>query len=115
MNRRKLLLSGLLLIVIGSSLCVYLMEYRAVPIGNLLATPGDYESNLLTIGGEVKERMSILGLKYYTLSDGTGEIRVITEKALPEKGVTLRVKGKVEEAFSLGDMQVLVFVEEKPN
>jgi hypothetical protein len=109
----KRLLSVLLIVIIALALWLYPYKLKGTPIGDILATPGKYQGNLLTISGEVKERMSIFGLKYYSLNDTTGEIRVVTEKALPEVGVTLRVKGRVEEAFSFGDMQVLVFVEEK--
>jgi hypothetical protein len=112
MNRKRLL-SVLLIVVIALSLWLSLYKLKATPIDDILSNPGKYQGKVLSISGEVKDRMSIFGLKYYTLQDKTGEIRVVTEKALPAVGIKIRVKGNVEEAFSLGDMQVLVFVEEK--
>jgi hypothetical protein len=36
---------------------------------------------------------------------------VVTQKPLPQKGSRITVKGTVQEAFSLGDKQLIVIVE----
>jgi len=41
----------------------------------------------------------------------TGEITVITEQPMPKKGDKLKVNGIVKEAFSVGDKQLIVLVE----
>ena len=46
------------------------------------------------------------------LRDKTGEIIVVTKKPLPEVRSKVRVTGKIDEAFSIGDQRLLVFVEE---
>jgi hypothetical protein len=50
-------------------------------------------------------------LMFY-LKDKTVELVVVTDRALPVVGSKIRVKGRIEEAFSIGNQQMLVFVEE---
>jgi cob(I)alamin adenosyltransferase len=45
------------------------------------------------------------------IKDDTGEIAVVTERSVPRKGEQIKVIGKVEEAFSLGDQQLIVIKE----
>ncbi|MBI4793369.1 MAG: hypothetical protein HY789_11755 [Deltaproteobacteria bacterium] len=63
------------------------------------------------VSGMVVEVISILVLKYFVVRDDTGEIAVITQRPLPRKGEKVKVYGKIEEAFSLGDQQMIVLVE----
>jgi hypothetical protein len=46
------------------------------------------------------------------LQDKSGEIIVITSRTLPALDATVRIKGKVVEAFTIGSEQLLVFIEE---
>jgi cob(I)alamin adenosyltransferase len=50
-------------------------------------------------------------VKYFSIRDDSGEIAVVTNKPLPKKGETIKVKGKVQEAFSLGTETLLVIIE----
>ncbi len=84
----------------------------ATPIGDILAKPRDYAGKKLTISGEVTEIFSLVVIKYFVVQDKTGQIAVVTDKPLPKKGTTVRVTGSVREAFSVGDQQLLVLVEE---
>jgi len=45
------------------------------------------------------------------VKDKTGQIVVVTKKPLPKEGAKITVKGTVREAFSLGDKQLIVIVE----
>ena len=60
----------------------------------------------------LNDRMSLLQWKTFTLKDGTGEITVVTKRALPKVGTQLRVRGRVKDAFSIGSLQMVVLVEE---
>jgi hypothetical protein len=82
------------------------------PISRIIDNPRDYEGKTVTISGEVTETFSFFVLKYFVVDDGTGTITVITQKALPKKGSKIRVKGKVNEMFSLGNTQALVIIED---
>jgi uncharacterized protein YdeI (BOF family) len=82
-----------------------------VSIKQLLDNPRDYDSKTVTIEGEVTDVMSLLVVKAFTLRDKTGEIIVVTERILPKKGTTVKVKGRIVEAFSFGDQSITAFRE----
>jgi len=83
----------------------------ATPIKKILDNPRDYSDKTVTVIGEVTETFSLLVIKYFVVKDRTGEIPVVTARPLPRKGSRITVKGTVQEAFSLGDRQLIVIVE----
>lgn len=83
----------------------------STPIKKILENPREYGGRTVIVSGEVIEIFSLFFIKYFVLNDNTGEITVITHRPLPQKGAKVRVKGTVEEAFSLGDNQLIVIVE----
>ncbi|MEN6439926.1 MAG: hypothetical protein ABFD97_15225 [Syntrophobacter sp.] len=82
------------------------------PIGDILQKSRDYADKKLTISGEVTEIFSLVVIKYFVVQDKTGQIAVISDKPMPQKGTTVKVTGTVKEAFSIGDKQLLVLIEE---
>jgi DNA/RNA endonuclease YhcR with UshA esterase domain len=86
----------------------------ATPIKNIIDHPRDYADKPVTVQGEVKNVFSLIVVKYFTLDDGTGNITVVTERPLPQKGERLKVRGTVKEGFSLGDQTMTLIVEEPP-
>lgn len=80
-------------------------------IGDIKSHPRDYAEKEVTISGEVTETFSMIFVKYFVVRDDSGEISVVTERTLPAKGEKIKVKGTVQEAFSLGEEQMLVIVE----
>jgi len=80
-------------------------------IGDILAHPREYAGRNVTVQGEVKNVFSLLVIKYFTLDDGTGSITVVTERPLPKKGERIKVTGRVEEAFSLGEQTLTLIIE----
>lgn len=82
------------------------------PIRNILEKPRDYADKKVTVSGEVTEIFSFFIIKYFILQDKTGQIAVVSHKLLPRKGTTVKVTGTVREAFSIGDQQLLVLVEQ---
>lgn len=81
-------------------------------IGSILEKPRDYADKKVTVAGEVTEVFSFFVIKYFVVQDRTGQLTVVSDKALPKKGSTVRVTGTVKEAFSIGDQQLLVLMEE---
>lgn len=83
-----------------------------VTIGEIQNDPPTYDGETVTIKGKVTSRLSLIIWKTYNISDGTGEITVVTKKALPNVGAEMEVTGRIEEGFSLGSQQSLVLVDE---
>lgn len=61
--------------------------------------------------GTVTETVNLLFMKYFVVRDESGEIPVVTERILPAKGETVTIRGKVQEAFALGEERLIVIVE----
>ncbi|NWG01400.1 MAG: hypothetical protein HXY44_00925 [Syntrophaceae bacterium] len=80
-------------------------------ISKILENPRNYEGKTVTVSGEVTRVFSLIIIKYFVIQDGTGEITIVTEKALPKIGTKMKVKGTVKEAFSIGDQQLIVLFE----
>jgi hypothetical protein len=87
-------------------------SFLATPIDKILENPRDYDGKQVMVSGEVTEIFSFFAIKYFVVKDKTGEIVVVTQRPLPKKGIRIRAKGTVEEAFSLGDRQLIVIREE---
>lgn len=100
--------------------CILLLSTAAcdriftTPIGKILQNPRDYGGKKVTISGEVTDMFSFLVVKCFLVRDDTGELTVVTSKPLPRKGTRIKISGTIEEAFSLGDRQLLVLVEAEP-
>lgn len=110
MKNRFRSLAFVILLAISVLSCVKLIS---TPIGKIIENPRAYAGKSVTITGTVTESFSLFVLRYFSLRDETGEIIVITNKPLPKKGTTLTVRGRVEEAFSIGDQQLIVLLEDE--
>ena len=103
---------------IWAALCFSLVIMTAcsglfpTPIREITANPRTYADKQVWVSGTVEETFSLVVVKYFTISDGTGELVVITQKTLPAKGEKIKVRGKVRDAFSLGDQHLLVLMED---
>ena len=84
----------------------------STPIGKILADPRAYAGKTVTVSGEVTQMFSLVFIKYFRVRDETGEIVIVTDKPLPKLGTKIKVKGTVQEAFSIGDQQLIVIVEQ---
>lgn len=101
------------IIVIGGGAWYYFRQTHRPTIEKILSNPKAYEGRVVTIEGEITDRTSFFAvLKFYKIKDNTGEIIVVTKRALPEIRSRVLVKGKIDEAFTVGDQKLLVFVEE---
>jgi hypothetical protein len=112
---KKIIIAVLILIVIaiGAGVWYYFSHVRPTSIQKLVNNPSDYKGKELVIEGEVTDRTSFFGaLKFYKLKDTSGEMIVTTRQSLPEVSSRATVKGRINDAFALGDQRLLVFVEE---
>lgn len=108
---KNAIIAVLAVVILGVGGWFYLTELHTTEIGKIVSNPRDYAGRELIISGRVTERFSFFVLKYFLLQDSTGQIPVISDKPLPTVGAEIRVKGHIEEGFSLGGNQVLVFLE----
>lgn len=86
--------------------------FLTTKIGDIRENPEKYDGKTVTVKGEVKSATNLAVVKFYVLDDGTGEIRVVTERTLPKEGKEVRARGTVHRAFSIGSMSFVV-IEEK--
>ncbi len=106
-------ISIMIVLVIAGGAWYYLSRSYPTTIEKILSHPSQYKEKPVTIEGEVTDRTGFfVVLKFFKLRDATGEITVVTKKALPEIKSTVSVKGKTDESFPVGDQKLLIFVEE---
>ena len=86
----------------------------SVPIAIVLKDPRSFEGRSIILAGPVTSRQSMLSLRYFSLRDRTGEIRVVTPRTLPALGEQTSIHGTVQQAFAFGDRQLVVFREDDP-
>jgi hypothetical protein len=102
----RYLMTGLLILTLTACSALFPTQ-----IDKILANPRDYADKKVTISGTVTDTFSFLVVKYFTVTDDTGEMTVVSQKPLPEEGSTVKVTGTVKEAFSLGDQRMIVLIE----
>ncbi len=83
---------------------------RKVSIGEILENPREYADKEVVIEGEVVDRFSLILVSYFTVDDGTGSIRVITDRPLPNKGNIISVEGTVI-YYSFADKSIFAIKE----
>ncbi len=110
---KKIIIAVLIVIVVGGGAWYYFGRMHHAPIEKILTNPKAYEGKVVTLEGEVTDRTAFfVVLKFFKVRDKTGEITVVTKRSLPEVKSEVRVKGTVDEAFSIGDQKMVIFVEE---
>lgn len=98
-------------LVLLLSLLLACNSILATPIRKITENPRDYSNKPVTISGEVTEVFSLIVVKYFIVRDKTGEIIVVTKRPLPKEGTKITINGTVQEAFSIGDKQLIVILE----
>jgi len=83
----------------------------ATKVADILADPRKYDGREVTVSGTVTKTTNLVFVKYFKVDDGSGEIVVVTERPLPRQGEELRVKGKVNEKFAVGNEHFVVIEE----
>ena len=74
----------------------------AITINKVLADPGKYRNDNVTLPGTVTESASVLGRGAYRITDGDQSLWVITNGGAPRKGARVSVTGRVQEGYDLG-------------
>ena len=109
---KKIIIAVSIVIVIGAGVWYYFSQVHSTSIQKIVNNPSDYTGKELAIEGEVTDRTSFFGvLKFYKLKDKSGDVIVITKKSLPEVRSSAIVKGRIDDAFALGDQKLVVFME----
>lgn len=88
---------------------------RPEKISDILSSPSKYSGKLVNVKGKVTESFIALEIGYFVLSDGTDSIVVIPSKTFPRVGEEVKIKGKVKNAFVIGDKSLTVIVEKVEN
>jgi len=102
-----------MIIAIGGGAWYYSSRVRPAEIEKILSNPREYEGKVVTIEGEVTDRTAFfVVVKFFKVKDKTGEITVVTRRTLPAIKSIVRVKGRIDEVFAVGDQKFVVFVEE---
>ncbi len=113
---RKLIAAIVIIVIIaiGGGAWYYFSRVRHAEIEKILSNPRAYEGKVITIEGEVTDRTAFFGVvKFFKVRDKTGEITVVTKRrALPEIKAIVRVKGTIDEVFAVGDLKLVVLIEE---
>ena len=112
---KKVIIGVLIVVVlaIAGGMWYYFSRVRPTTIDKILSHPAEYQGKSVTIEGEVTNRTAFfVVLRFFKLRDRTGEMMVVTKKSLPEVKSTVRVTGRIDEAFPIGDQKLLIFVEE---
>jgi hypothetical protein len=113
MSKKGIVVLIIILILIGIGLWYYFSRVHVSRIESILSNPKAYEGKGVTIEGEVTDRTSFFGvIKFYKAKDKTGEIIVVTKRNLPELKSIVRVIGRIDEAYPIGDLKLVVFLED---
>ena len=76
----------------------------ATSINQVLADPGKYRNDTVTVRGTVTESASVLGKGAYRITDGNQGLWVITNGGAPRKGARVNVTGRVQEGYDLSGL-----------
>ncbi|MET0556051.1 MAG: hypothetical protein ABW221_23635 [Vicinamibacteria bacterium] len=96
-RRKALSMAGALVLALGVAGC-------RTTINQILAEPGKYANQEVTVGGEVVKSASVLGRGAYLINDGTGTLWVVTKRGAPRQGARVAVKGRVRDVVNLGEL-----------
>ncbi|MCX7829895.1 MAG: hypothetical protein N2445_02385 [Acidobacteria bacterium] len=91
-------------IILSFLLLIFACDKLSTPINEIKENPEKYENKTLFVYGKVISSQKISPTEKegsYIINDGTGEIKVITTKTLPEIGKKVFVKAKVKSNFVL--------------
>jgi hypothetical protein len=113
MISKKVILPAILIVLaIGAGAWYYFSYIQPTAIEKIISNPSAFTGKEVSIEGAVTDRTAFFGvLKFYKVKDTSGEIIVVTRRALPEIRSAVGVKGKIDDAFPLGDQKLVLFVE----
>ena len=86
MRLRRLICSLIFCVALLNLACDSVYGITAAKIKDILEHPRDYQSQDITVSGTVTNAVSLLVVKYYEIQDGTGSIKIVTDRLLPTRG-----------------------------
>jgi aspartyl/asparaginyl-tRNA synthetase len=95
MRLRRLIGSVIFCVALLNLACDSVYGTTAAKIKDILDHPRDYQSQDITVSGTVTNAVSLLVVKYYEIQDGTGSIKIVTDRLLPTRGEKLKVTGRM--------------------
>ena len=104
------------LIIAASALSGACASMGSRSISEVQTNPGKYADKTVTVEGVVTTSFGIpfVPFKVYRISDGTGEMLVISDNSrTPGKNARVRVNGEVEEVALIGGRSVGLHIREK--
>ncbi len=111
-SKKTIIPAILIIIAVGAGIWYYFSYIQPTAIEKIVSNPSAFTGKKVTIEGEVTDRTALFGvLKFYKVRDTSGEIIVVTRGSLPEMKSIVSVKGRVDDAFPLGDQKLVLFVE----
>lgn len=83
-----------------------------VRLSELLADPGHYDGKTVVTTGTVAKSASVLNYGTYEITDGSGNLTVVTTQGgAPRDNTRVEVKGTFHSAFALGTTRLAVLEE----
>ena len=94
-TRGRVVLGGLLLTVSALVAC-------ATSINHVLADPSRYRNKEVKISGRVDDSFSVAEKGTYRVTDGSGQLWVVSDHGVPRNGAHVTVYGTIREGFNIG-------------
>ena len=108
-TKRRVALGALVLAAASAGACGRLFT---TPIRDVLDDPAGYEGKTVTVTGVVLDSANLILVKYYRIEDATGRITIVAHGAVPPRGARVRARGRVHQAFVVGDQSLTVIEED---
>ncbi len=112
MNRRLIVVvAGLAVLAVAGAL--YLRLFAPTPIHRITSDPKGFDGKIVVVSGTVRQAGGLLGVGAYELEDDTGKIAVVTDAGVPPEGSRLTVRGMAKNAYTIGNLSLVVIVEKR--
>jgi hypothetical protein len=82
-------------------LAVLLSGCGTTKIGRILDDPARYQNRGVTVEGRVTQSVGAFVAGLYQVEDETGKIYVLSSRGVPNKGVRVKVEGRVTPGLNL--------------
>jgi hypothetical protein len=106
----KRVVAGLAAVIL---LVLVLSGCETAKISSIVNDPSHWQNKTVRVVGTVQTSMGALGHGAYQVSDGTGNIWVITNKGVPSRGAQVAVEGTVFQGLQFGGQTFAVAIREK--
>ena len=111
LRRALRLRGGRWLVVLAMALAVSACSLWSPSIRDIKTDVRRFEGQTVTVRGEVVQSVNLLLVRGYIVKDETGQIGVVSDRAVPRPGQSVVVTGQVEQLLSLGSESIVVIRE----